>query len=237
MTSTGKPAVPPSSSAREQDVMDFLRANPAFLDRHPDLLRHLTIPHPSGEAVSLLERQVNLLREDNARQKRQLEELIRHARDNENLNRKIQALVLALVNAVGPQAIFASLERALTEDFAADRVKSFVFAEAAFVDAADLDQFVGPAAMQRAAFEAVLAAGRPACGPLSVAQASAVHGTERPGSAAIMPLAGRGWQGVLVIASDDPARYAPDMGTELLGYLTEIVTFVLDPWVKRARAP
>src|SRR5262245_9853300 len=89
------------SALGAREVIEFLRANPTFLDQHPQLLSQLTIPHASGDAVSLLERQVAVLREDNSRLKRQFDELIRHARHNEQLTQRIHALVLILMNAVG----------------------------------------------------------------------------------------------------------------------------------------
>lgn len=237
MTGTTRPGPAPAGATRAHEVAEFLRANPAFLDQHPELLRALSIPHQSGDAVSLLERQVSVLREDNARLKKRLDELLRFARQNEALNHKIHELVLTLMNAVGPQAIFASLERTLREQFGADSVRSLIFAEPAFVDGGDVAHFAGPQADRRAAFAALLAQAKTVCGPLTAAAREALSATgESGGSAVIMPLIGKGWDGVLVIASDDAARYQSDMGTEFLMFLKEIVTLVLDPWVKRPRA-
>lgn len=236
MTSTSGSGAPAVLSARERDVMDFLRAHPAFLDAHPELLRQLSIPHASGDAVSLLERQVAVLREDNARLKKRLDELIRLAHRNQELNHKIQTLVLALMHAVGPQAIFAVLERALREEFGADSVTTAIFAAPSFVDGGDLAQFAGSDAPSRAAFSAVLEARQAYCGSLSNAQRAHVAGAaEQAHSAVVMPLVASGWDGVLIIVSRDPARYQADMGTEFLAYLMQIVILVLDPWVKRGR--
>lgn len=236
MTSSGSPGAPAVLSARERDVIEFLRANPAFLDAHPELLRQLSISHASGDAVSLLERQIAVLRADNARLKKRLDELIRLAHRNQELNQKIQTLVLALMHAVGPQAIFASLERALREDFGADSVTTLIFAQPSFVDGGDLAQFAGRQAPARAAFAQVLEARKPSCGSLGAEQRTLVAGAaEQAHSAVVMPLVANGWDGVLVITSRDPARYQADMGTELLAYLIDIVIVVLDPWVKRER--
>ena len=114
------------------DIASFLQANPSFFDDHPALLRDLVIPHDSGDAVSLLERQANLLREENDRIKRQFNELIRLATENERLNRKIHELAVALVDAPGPQAIFRVLESRLTEDFDAHRVGALGVCRAGF---------------------------------------------------------------------------------------------------------
>ena len=237
MTSSSHPEAPRSAGLSDRQIIDFLRANPAFLDHHPELLSQMSIPHASGDAVSLLERQVSVLRDENGRLKKQLEELIRHARQNEALNGKIQALVLTLMNAVGPQAIFASLERCLSEQFGADRVFSLIFADPAFVDGSDVMQFAGAAAPARTAFAESVASAKTRCGALPAAQRQALFGAQEfQGSAVVMPLIGKGWDGVLVIASNSAERYQADMGTEFLNYLGEIVTLVVDPWVKRANA-
>ena len=233
MTSPSQTDSLASAAVEPRAVIDFLAANPTFLDQHPDLLRQLAIPHGSGDAVSLLERQLAVLRDDNARMKRQLEELIRHARSNEQLTRKIHALVLALMNAVGPQAVLACLERGLCAEFGADRVTSLVFGQSAAVDGSDIAAFVGADSPQRAAFDAILIAGASVCGVLAPDQAAAVA-PDFQGSAVIMPLKGRGWDGVVVCASADATRYSADMGTELLDYLREVATLVIEPWVKRS---
>ena len=219
------------------DIASFLRANPSFFGDLPALLRDLVIPHDSGDAVSLLECQANLLREENDRIKRQFDELIRLATENERLNRKIHELALALVDAAGLQAIFRVLEGRLSEDFDAQRVGALVFAEPAFVDNGELAQFVGAKADFRRHFAQALDGGKAVCGTLAAEQGSALFGAgEVPGSAVIMPLLGKQWQGVLVIASNDPKRFEAGMSTDFLDYLRDVVTLVVDPWVKRTEA-
>lgn len=220
----------------EQDIVAFLRANPDFLDRHPELLRDLSIQHPSGEAVSLLERQVAVLRDENTALRQRLEDLVRVAHENEALNRRIHALALKLMNAVGAQAIFSNLEQCLREDFGAERVATYVFSEPSFVDGDELGAFVGRESKLRPAFAGVIEAGRTVCGPLSADQRATLFGTESPaGSAVVMPLGGKDWDGIVVIGNDDPGRYEVDMATDLLTYLSDVVTLVLDPWIKRPR--
>ena len=234
MTPTSHADAPRPAPLAAADVIDFLRADPGFLDQHPQLLSELSVPHGSGTAVSLVERQVGVLREENARQRQQFEDLIRHARLNELLTSKIHTLTLALMNAVGPQAIFASLEQGLCADFGADHVACLVFAAAAAVDGESLAPFVGAQAPQRAAFASVIGERRSACGPLDAAQA-AVFDAQFKGSAVVMPLGSRDWDGVVICASADKKRYSTDMGTELLDYLREVATLVITPWVKRSQ--
>ena len=236
MTSPSQPDAPLAALVDAQDVIDYLRAHPSFLDQHPQLLSELSISHETGATVSLVERQVRVLRAENARQKKQFEDLIRHARNNEQLTQKIHALLLSLMNAVGLQAIFACLERGLRADFGADRVDFFIFAESAAVDGSTLAAFVGVASAARAAFAPVIGARMSACGVLEDPQRSALDSGFK-GSAVIMPLIGQGWDGVIVCASNDAKRYSADRGTELLEYLREVATLLIAPWVKRNPRP
>ncbi|MCZ6773267.1 MAG: DUF484 family protein [Proteobacteria bacterium] len=236
MTSVTSSGSPEESRLDENEVAKFLRSDPTFLDKHPELLRDLSISHGSGDAVSLLERQVVLLRSENTEVKTRLEELVSLARENETLNHKIHDLVLTLMNAVGPQAIFSSLERCLANDFSADKVFSYIFAEPAFIDSGEVPEFVGTSSAKRAAFAGVIESARTVCGPLSAEQRLVLFGgEERDGSAVVMPLNGNGWDGVLIVNSNDTDRYEADMGTEFLTYLSDVVTLVLDPWVKRPK--
>jgi hypothetical protein len=233
MSSPSQPDAPLAAPVSAQDVIDYLRANPSFLDQHPQLLSELTIPHETGATVSLVERQIGVLREENARLKKQFEDLIRHARHNEQLTHKIHALVLNLMNAVGPQAIFASLERGLRADFGADRVESLIFADTAAVDGEGLAPFVGVNSPARSAFAPVIGSRCSACGILEDEQLAAFDAGFK-GSAVVMPLIGQGWDGVIVCASNDAGRYSADMGTELLDYLREVAALLIAPWVKRS---
>ncbi len=58
----------------EADVAEYLRSHPDFFERHSGLLLGLKLPHPTGAgAVSLMERQVAVLRQHNADLDRQFQ--------------------------------------------------------------------------------------------------------------------------------------------------------------------
>jgi uncharacterized protein YigA (DUF484 family) len=139
------------------------------------------------------------------------------------------------MDAVGPQAIFERLELCLREDFRADFVATRVFAERAFVDSGEVPQFVGCETAIREPFAEIIGGTTTVCGVLNSAQRAALF-DEASGalSAVMMPLVASRWDGMLVIASADAERYEADMGTEFLTYLKDVVTLVVDPWVKRA---
>ena len=70
---TGGKDLPPLS---DQAVLNFLRQSPDFFLRHPSALSELSLPHESGQAVSLIERQIDILRERNMTMRRRMNELL-----------------------------------------------------------------------------------------------------------------------------------------------------------------
>lgn len=219
-------------------VARYLAAHPEFFNHHVDLLRTLEIPHATGQAVSLWERQIAALRDEIERMRARYEELIESARHNEALIRRIQKLALELMDAAGPHAAFNRLSHRLAEEFGADRVTGLVFAGAAFVDSDEVRQFVGVDSPRRDPFKGALARREPICGRLTQAQTQALFGVEAfDGSHVVLPLTGKQWDGLLVVSSHQPTRFESNMGTEFLGFLRDVLVLVLEPWIAKPRRP
>jgi uncharacterized protein YigA (DUF484 family) len=126
------------------DVAEFLGKHPDFFREHPELLGRLEVPHTtSGPAVSLVERQVQVLREQNQRARKQLHELIEIARQNEELARRMHKLALTLMDAAEPKDIFSTLYDNLRKNFRADKVSVRLFAGPAFIDTHAGPEFAG----------------------------------------------------------------------------------------------
>src|SRR5687768_1938188 len=71
-------------------VEAYLKAHPDFFEHHPHILALMQLTHTgTGAAVSLIERQVGLLREQNRAIERKLLELVQIARENERLSRQL----------------------------------------------------------------------------------------------------------------------------------------------------
>ncbi len=133
-------------------VAEYLRTHPDFFNTFPDVLRDIEITHAAGDAVSLLERQVSALRNDNERMKARFEELVSLAKSNEGLIKRIHQLALALMEAAGTEAIFATLTDRLARELDADRVRTLIFANPSFVDSTALPEFVGSDSSERILF-------------------------------------------------------------------------------------
>jgi uncharacterized protein YigA (DUF484 family) len=217
-------------------VARYLAAHPEFFNQHLELLRTLEIPHSTGQAVSLWERQIAALRDELERARARLDDLVDQARLNEHVIRRIHQLALEVMVAAGPQAVFGLLSARLCEEFRADRATCLVFAHASSVDEDDQRQFVGAESPRREPFKGSLGRREAICGRLTQAQTQALFGVERfDGSHVVLPLQGRGWDGLLAVSSLDPQRFESNMGTEFLGFLRDVVTLVLEPWVARPR--
>ncbi len=217
----------------ERTVADYLRRHPDFFERHIGLLALLKVPHPCGGAVSLIERQVSVLREQNRHLSRKLTELVSTARDNERLSAEMHRLALALMEAEGFGAVTARVREALAESFGAEqavmrlvRLPGGSAVEDGFVGLLDMDE---PETAK--AFEAFLRGRRPVCGRLKAEQVALLFGerAEAVASGAMIYLGEHSHYGVLAIGSRDRHRFHPGMGTVFLTQLGALVSRALRP--------
>ncbi len=212
-----------------EEVAAYLAAHPQFFNDHQTLLAALQLPHPTGPAVSLWERQNAALRDEAERWRARFEELIVHARQNEALIGRIQQLVLAVLTTTPAGALLDLLALRLAEEFRAERVTSLVFADAV---EGTVSAFVGRDSSRRDPFAELLGRRTTLCGRLNQAQRQALFGDEGfEGSHVVLPLLGKDWDGLLVVSSADPARFEASMGTEILSFLCQVLTIVLTPRV------
>lgn len=203
-------------------VTQYLLDHPDFLSRHPDVLTHLELPHESGEAVSLIERQVELLREQNGRLSRQLNQLVRIATENEALMGRLHELTLELIAIKDIGAFFDRLSEALLDEFKADILHiSLLDREVKASDNTPLFH-IDREDNEFQPFLPHLEKGVTVCGRLGRAKLDFLfrHRSQWVESSALVPL---GDQGMLAIGSSDPARFYPGMGTLFLDLLAQVI--------------
>jgi hypothetical protein len=213
---------------REDEVAAYLQAHPDFFDRHGKLLLRLEIAHETGGgAISLVERQVGLLRQRSAELERQLRDLVTVAKINDAFVEKIHRLSLRLIATTNFSERLELLETGLREDFLAERAVLVLFRPATELPVA-LHGFVklverGDAGLKP--FASFLKSGRPRCGLIRDRQKAflfAGHEAEI-GSAALVPLAAGAELGFLGIGSSDRDYFNPGKSMDLLGRLGELV--------------
>jgi len=216
------------------NVTEYLQTYPDFFERNSALLAKLRLPHlrDVGATVSLVERQVEVLRERNQSLERKLKELVDVARANDTLADRIHRLSQRLIRAHDLLGTINAVETSLREDFDAMHSVLVLFLEQArplepaagrFLRCAD----AGDADIKF--FESLLTSGKPRCGQVRDAQRDYLFGKDSVeiGSVALTPLGPKGELGILAIGASDAERFHPAMSTEFLSRIGELVTYAL----------
>lgn len=205
----------------EQTVIDFLRSHPDFFERHPRLLNELQLPHDTGEAVSLVKRQIETLRSQAESYRSRLDSLIEIARKNDDLNIRLHKLTLTLIDTLDFGEVLTVLQDKLQEDFGAGAVELHIFTSV------EANKEMNP---KLDGFRSYVDAAKPFCGQLPQDQLEYLFGADadRIQSTALIPVTGEGLLGLLAIGSPDAERYHPEMGTDYLSRLGEIVSKTLE---------
>lgn len=102
------------TDASEAQVVAYLRAHPEFFIGQDDLITELSLPHESGKAISLLERQVTVLRERGLEARQKLGNLLENARSNDQFFDTTRSLVLALLGATNTTELANATQDQLT---------------------------------------------------------------------------------------------------------------------------
>lgn len=216
----------------DDSIVGYLRQHPDFFERHSSLLGALKLPHASGEAVSLVERQVTLLRQKDIKLERKLKELISVARDNDVLAAKIHALSLRLIQAADLAETVAAVEQAVREGFGADHALLVLFGEPESFDELNAGRFFRAAARDGEAmrpFGTFLSGNAPRCGQARDAQLEFLFRDDADdvGSVALVPLGAKSSVGFLAIASTDKERFHPGMSIDFLSRVGDLVATAL----------
>jgi uncharacterized protein len=218
----------------DTNVADYLQTHPDFFERNAALLAKLRLPHlrDMGTTVSLVERQVEVLRERNQSLERKLKELVDVARANDTLADRIHRLSQRLIPAHTLLDTINAVETSLREDFDAMHSVLVLFLEQARTLAPEAGQFLrsgDPTDADIKTFESLLQSGKPRCGQVRDAQRDYLFGKDSVaiGSVALTPLGPKGELGILAIGASDAERFHPAMSTEFLSRIGELVTYAL----------
>jgi uncharacterized protein YigA (DUF484 family) len=208
----------------EAEIGEYLEHHGDYFERHPGLLTELEISHDAGGgSISLIQRQVMLLRDKADEYRVQLEELIGVARENESLNQRLYDLTLMLIESHDLESLMDILLDDLREQFDADAVELRLFADDNMDKAVNEGQ---PASLMFADF---LQHGKPKCGALNKEQLEYLFGSlaAETGSAALIPLEHKHTRGILAIGSRDALRFHPGKDTGFLQRLGGLVSHSL----------
>jgi len=219
-----------SEPLTDDTVVQYLQNSPDFFERHATLLAKLRLPHTrsSGQTVSLIERQVDVLRERNTGLERKLKDLVEVARLNEQLTEKIHRFARRMIRAGTLADTVTAIEASLREDFEAMHSVLVLFRPEAEDLKALEGRFLRLMPREHAdlkMFETLLASAKPRCGQVRDAQRDYLFGVGNVeiGSVALAPLGPAASLGLLAIGSSNTERFHPTMSTDFLARIGEHV--------------
>lgn len=220
-----------------QQVADYLRANPEFFVEHEYLLKELKIPHQSGSAISLGERQVQVFREHRDGLREQLNDLISIAQENDQHFEKSKRLLLDLLEVKTLDEIDIVVREAFKNDENIDFSSVIVLGDStdypisdiALVSVADAQSSLGNLMDSTSAI----------CGNFNDAQLACLFpgaATEEIGSAAVIPLRNGEVLGMFSLASKDAAHFDSSMGSLFLTYISDFISRILPDLLLKSRS-
>ncbi len=217
----------------EERIERYLSLNPDFFERHQPLLARMRLPHMrTGSTVSLVERQVEVLREQKSDSDKRLAEFVSVARANDQLADKIHRFTRRLLRASDARIALTSLEASLREDFDAFHSVLVLTGSIPSLNEIEFEPFLRKLPADDAnirSFEALLNTGKPRCGQVRDSQRDFLFGPEAAsiGSVALVPLGEGGSIGLLALGSAERERFHPGMSTDFLKRMGELITDAL----------
>lgn len=209
-------------------VKAYLEANPCFFEDHPDLLEVIELPHDSGPAISLIERQVSVLRERNLEMRQRLNAMLDSAKINDKLFEKTKRLILTLLEAEDLATIVNATSNSLSTDFQVQFHSMLLFGDNPI---SELNPHVRMVNIEQANnhIGTLLRTNRAICGVLGSDELTFLFGNEakKVGSVAAVPLTHGSVFGVLAIGHTDPNYYRSSMGTLFLSYIAEVLNRII----------
>ncbi len=201
-----------------QEVIDYLLANPDFFLEHPELFTQINFPHETSGAISLIERQVQVLRQDQKTSKNTVKELAANAAANHDLLKKMQLLTLDLMQALNISELLTSLDSQMRGQFGLDQIQMLMPTDGSasdlpftqYLDAADL------AKMNKDIINLNVYVGRI---PVSLTEYFSEESLKDCGSIALIKIESNDANSYLLLGSKDEARFQSDMATDFIEFI------------------
>lgn len=205
------------------DVAGYLKLHPEFFDDYAELLSTIEVRHPhDGRAIALSERQLLQLRERNRTLENKLRELVSFGEENDSISERLHQATLSLITADGVDELFQRIYRHLQQDFGVPQVAVRIWPRGT----SERPEFTAVTGEVKAFAESLV---HPYCSPKAMFE-TADWFAAAPGTlqsfAYVALFAGTGG-GLLALASTDPKRFYPEMGTLYLKRLGDVVAATL----------
>ena len=221
--STDRQSNPLDEELDDSRIVEFLREHPEFFERHPQLLAIMKLNHPTsgGATVSLIERQVAILREQNRSLELKLMELVKIARDNERVSQQLHAFAAELLKINTLSDIVVVAEDKIRELFKIEFVSLRLLPSVTDDPSLQLDYET-----QKELFREMTEQDKPLCGRLRLEQTKFLFrgNAKAVASAAAVSLRAAKPLGVLGLGSGSADTFSPAMGHVFLQQLADLIS-------------
>tara|TARA_B110000503_G_scaffold83460_1_gene127310 strand:+ start:20091 stop:20825 length:735 start_codon:yes stop_codon:yes gene_type:complete len=216
------------SGLTDESVREYLKNHDDFLQRYPDMLDYLHVSHVSGSAISLVEKQVSVLRERNTEIRQRLKVLSTNAKDNDTLYEQTRSLVLKLLDANSVEAVYSSFMASMKEDFHVDYASMILYSDSSN----DEGWRTEPRESVKKEIGSLFRGHKAVSGTLRTEELNFLFAEgDAVGSAAMMPLSDKGPEsvslGLIAVGSADPNHYGNTVGTLFLSHIADIIVKLL----------
>lgn len=217
------------SAISEAQVVEYLRAHPEFFVSHDELLREIKIPHDSGKAISLVERQVHVFREQRDQLRAEMAHLVNIARENDRFFEKSKRLLMNLLEAKSLEEVVIMVEESIKSDFGLDYSSLLLFGDSdeypisniQMISREDAEKILGD----------LITSSKAVCGKLKQEQSSCLFPAvdDEIGSAAVISLRLGEAIGMFSLGSKDKQYFDKGMGSLFLSYISDTLSRLLPP--------
>ena len=232
-----------NTAIEEADVIEYLRSHPDFFRSNTALLGDLSLHHVSGNAVSLVEKQVAVLRERSIKTRHKLSELLETAKENDDLFGKTQELVIGLMQAENCTTLIEKIEQAFRNNFDVEQCAVLVLEDE------PAPSVVVKPEQQRSLTEAgatikhILESEQTSCGALRGEEAAFIFSglsadNVFSAAVAIRDLAESSDTAKLLLAvgNSDGKHYGSDTGTLFIDYIADILQIQFKRLIRESAA-
>jgi uncharacterized protein YigA (DUF484 family) len=215
-----------------QSVRDYLTEHPHFFEENPDILEAINVSHDSGKAISLVERQITIMRDKNKALSAQVEELIDTAKNNDQLLAKTNQLVLKLIQAEDLNSLIEALDTSLKNDFNTEFYSLTLIDKGLFTYKTTANLVSEEDAKSK--ISSLLSAQKAVSGILREEQINFLFEQSANSVASViaLPLNSSEPFGILALGSSDADFYSHDIGTVFIDYIGALLNELIPKHAK-----
>ena len=213
------------NSIDPKQVEEFLILNPDFLKTNSHILNAIEIIHETGGAVSLIQRQVEMLRKNYDSTSENLIKLIKIAEENEKIFEKTKTLILDLILSKTLTEIVSKTEETFLKDFSSDFCKLIFFKKNSnlpkgrIIDPKEAHKIIGKKYNAADIF----------CGPMNEKESSFIFGKSSGAKdCALVPIRNSECPGMLALGSKEEEKYSKENDTLFLEFVSESLSRLIE---------